>query len=93
MKMLSLAKWAQKVEQLVAKYGVESAYISAELNYRHHSHIPARYGYSIYIASVVTPTIYGDDWKLVLKEAELILRKKGYKKQAAAAVATDSTGI
>jgi hypothetical protein len=81
MKMLSIEKWAHKVEQLVAKYGVERKYIAAELRYQHHSHTPRNYVYTLYVADIISPTISGVDWKLVLKEAELILRKKGYKKQ------------
>lgn len=91
MKMLSIEKWAQKVEQLVVKYGVESKYIAAELRYHHHSHVPVKYEYSVYVADTISSTISNSDWKLVLKEAELILRKKRYKKQAVPATTGQPT--
>lgn len=81
--MLSLAKWIQKVERLVSTYDVPIAYIAAGLRYQRHNTGIIKHRYTIYISDLTGPTIYGSDWKIVLKETEVIIRKKGFKKSIA----------
>lgn len=91
MKMLSLPKWAQKVERLAQEYGIKTKYVCAELVYNSHKNTGStHYMYTIYVADVISPTISGSDWKLLLKEAQVIIRKKGYKKITATTTNTNN---